>query len=178
MQIFSYRFHNNFTFMYWMLHKLFKGRNCSRAETICRNTVFIHVSHDLQSDRELQFRVVNTYLACQVTYQLNIFSVNLILVNKSQSLIQILVLAVWSTQNYFFLKFRQSQSNPKRYLKEVICGYSVPLLFLIMTGIAESSLDQCSKYRPRFNEQSCFFSGIYDFKHWSELFRILLTCND
>ena len=42
-----------------------------------------------------------------------------------------------------------------------------------MTGIAESSLDQCSKYRPRFNEESCFFSGIYKFKHWSKAFRTL-----
>ena len=78
-----------------------------------------------------------------------------------------------AADTYFFLKFRESRSNPKRYLMEVICGYSVPLLFLIMTGIAESSLDQCSKYRPRFNEQSCFFSGIYNFKHWSKAFRIL-----
>ena len=67
--------------------------------------------------------------------------------------------------SFFYLKFRQSMQNPKRYLKEVICGYSVPLLFLIMTGIAESSLGHCSKYRPRFNEQSCFFSGSYEFKH-------------
>ena len=42
-----------------------------------------------------------------------------------------------------------------------------------MTGIAESSLDQCSRYRPRFNEESCFFSGNYDFKKWSKVFRIL-----
>ena len=42
-----------------------------------------------------------------------------------------------------------------------------------MTGIAESSLGQCSKYRPRFNEEKCFFSGIYNFKHWSKAFRIL-----
>ena len=85
------------------------------------------------------------------------------------------MLVVLLDSHFFYLKFRQSMQNPKRYRKEVICGYSVPLLFLIMTGIAESSLDQCSKYRPRFNEQSCFFSGIYDFKHWSKAFRILLT---
>ena len=42
-----------------------------------------------------------------------------------------------------------------------------------MTGIAESSLGQCSKYRPRFNEEKCYFSGIYNFKHWSKAFRIL-----
>jgi hypothetical protein len=34
------------------------------------------------------------------------------------------------------------------------------MLFLILTGIAEASLGQCSRFRPRFNEQSCFFSGI------------------
>jgi len=60
----------------------------------------------------------------------------------------------------------QSRSTPKRYLKEVICGYSVPLLFLIMTGIAESSMDQCSKYRPRFNEKQCWFSDIESKSIW------------
>jgi len=54
----------------------------------------------------------------------------------------------------------KSPSNPRRYLKQVICGYSVPTIFLIMTGIAEASLGQCSRFRPRFNEQSCFFSDI------------------
>ena len=36
-----------------------------------------------------------------------------------------------------------------------------------MTGIAEASLGQCSRFRPRFNEQSCFFSGILAHKSYS-----------
>ena len=66
----------------------------------------------------------------------------------------------------FFLEFRKSPSNPRRYRKQVICGYSVPMLFLILTGIAEASLGQCSRFRPRFNEQSCFFSGILAHKNY------------
>ena len=76
---------------------------------------------------------------------------------------------------YFFLKYRKSPSNPRRYRKQVICGYSVPTLFLTMTGIAEASLSQCSRFRPRFNEQSCFFSGIFAFKNCSFDFQIAIN---
>ena len=77
----------------------------------------------------------------------------------------------------FFLKFRKSPSNPRRYRKAVICGYSVPTLFLTMTGIAEASLSQCSRFRPRFNEQSCFFSGIFAFQTCSFDFQIAINFN-
>ena len=76
---------------------------------------------------------------------------------------------------FFFLKFRKSPSNPRRYRKQVICGYSVPTLFLTMTGIAEASLSQCSRFRPRFNEQSCFFSGNFAFQTCSFDFQIAIN---
>ena len=47
----------------------------------------------------------------------------------------------------------------ERYLKELIIGYSVPFLIVLLTGIVEASAPQCSLWKPRFLEEACWFAG-------------------
>ena len=58
--------------------------------------------------------------------------------------------------------FHRNIGRPEnRYRIQILVGYGIPLLFIILTGIVEAIGPVCSKWRPRFNEQSCFFSGYY-----------------
>ena len=54
--------------------------------------------------------------------------------------------------------FRQIGKSKNRYKMEIICGYVVPSVFLLITGIVEATAEECSRYRPRFKEH-CFFAG-------------------
>jgi len=52
--------------------------------------------------------------------------------------------------------------NPKkkdRLLIEVASGYAVPLIISFLTLIVEFSSPRCAMYKPRFGEETCFFSG-------------------
>ena len=67
--------------------------------------------------------------------------------------------------------FHRNIGRPEnRYRIQILVGYGIPLLFIILTGIVEATGSVCSKWRPRFNEQSCFFSGYYF------IFQIFLGC--
>ena len=67
--------------------------------------------------------------------------------------------------------FHRNIGRPEnRYRIQILVGYGIPLLFIILTGIVEATGPVCSKWRPRFNEQSCFFSGYYF------IFQIFLGC--
>ena len=55
--------------------------------------------------------------------------------------------------------FRGNPSNSKRYKILVGCSYGLPLIVTILTLIVEFGAPQCASYRPRFGEESCFFSG-------------------
>ena len=46
-----------------------------------------------------------------------------------------------------------------RYNCEVACGYAVPLVISLLTIIVEFASPRCAIYRPRFGEETCFFSG-------------------
>ena len=47
----------------------------------------------------------------------------------------------------------------KRYTILCSISYGVPILLLIITGIFEALGLRCSIWRPRFNEELCFFTG-------------------
>ena len=55
-----------------------------------------------------------------------------------------------------------TQGIKGRYLKEVIIGYSVPFVYVLVTAIVEFSAAQCSPWRPRFLEGGCWYSGRLD----------------
>ena len=55
--------------------------------------------------------------------------------------------------------FRGHPSNSKRYKILVGCSYGLPLIVSTLTVIVEFSAPKCASYRPRFGEESCFFSG-------------------
>ena len=55
--------------------------------------------------------------------------------------------------------FRGHPSNSKRYKILVSCSYGLPMIVSILTVIVEFSAPKCAPYRPRFGEESCFFSG-------------------
>ena len=54
---------------------------------------------------------------------------------------------------------RGNPSNSKRYKILVGCSYGLPLVVSLLTIIVEFGAPQCASYRPRFGEESCFFSG-------------------
>ena len=52
--------------------------------------------------------------------------------------------------------------NPKkkdRLLIEIASGYGIPLIISFLTLIVEISSPRCAIYKPRFGEETCFFSG-------------------
>ena len=57
----------------------------------------------------------------------------------------------------------EAQSAQKRYKTELIIGYAIPLVYVLLTGIVEASAPRCSKWKPRFLEGVCFFAGIIAF---------------
>ena len=74
---------------------------------------------------------------------------------------------------YMHTYFHRNIGRPEnRYRIQILVGYGIPLLFIILTGIVEATGPVCSKWRPRFNEQSCFFSGYYF------IFQIFLGCTN
>ena len=79
-----------------------------------------------------------------------------------------IITAVLYLKSYYF--HRQIGRPENRYRIQILVGYGIPLLFIILTGIVEATGPVCSKWRPRFNEQSCFFSGYYF------IFQIFLGC--
>ena len=54
---------------------------------------------------------------------------------------------------------RGNPSNSTRYRILVGCSYGLPLIVSLLTIIVEFGAPQCASYRPRFGEESCFFSG-------------------
>ena len=50
--------------------------------------------------------------------------------------------------------------NPTRFKFGLIFGYGLPMLISIMTGITEGSAPECSRFKPRFGEETCFFTSI------------------
>ena len=51
-------------------------------------------------------------------------------------------------------------TNAKRYKRNKVIGYSVPIAITLLTLIMELSLDKCAKGKPRFGEESCYFAGL------------------
>ena len=52
-------------------------------------------------------------------------------------------------------------STAKRYKRNKIIGYSVPIAITLLTLIMELSLDKCARGKPRFGEESCYFAGLH-----------------
>jgi hypothetical protein len=46
-----------------------------------------------------------------------------------------------------------------RYRLQVILGYSMSLLLVVVTAIVEFTADECAPFRPRFGQGKCFFGG-------------------
>ena len=60
--------------------------------------------------------------------------------------------------------------NPKkkdRLLMQIASGYGIPLIISIFTLIVEFTSPRCAIYRPRFGEETCFFSGRITFASWN-----------
>ena len=55
--------------------------------------------------------------------------------------------------------YRGNPSNSKRYKMLVGLSYGLPLIVSFLTVIVEFGAPQCASYRPRFGEETCFFSG-------------------
>ena len=49
-------------------------------------------------------------------------------------------------------------------MKELLIGYSVPFLFVSLTGLVEAVGPHCSPYTPRFVEEVCWYGGTYHFR--------------
>merc|ERR1711994_1030806 len=58
-----------------------------------------------------------------------------------------------------WMQLKGNPSNSKRYKILVGCSYGLPLIVTLLTLIVEFGAPQCASYRPRFGEESCFFSG-------------------
>ena len=58
-----------------------------------------------------------------------------------------------------FRRGNSTQGIDERYLKEVVIGYCVPFVYVLLTAIVEFSAAQCSPWRPRFLEGQCWYSG-------------------
>ena len=56
-------------------------------------------------------------------------------------------------------RYKTRSGNDERYKYQLIVGYVVPLIFVILTGIVEGTAPRCSLYKPRFAEEGCFFAG-------------------
>ena len=54
---------------------------------------------------------------------------------------------------------RGNPSNSKRYKMLVGLSYGLPLIVSLLTVIVEFGSPKCASYRPRFGEETCFFSG-------------------
>ena len=68
---------------------------------------------------------------------------------------------LWMAPKLLFsiYRFKSKVGGEDRYKIQVIVGYAVPLLFVILTGIVEGAAPRCSYYKPRFLDESCFFAG-------------------
>ena len=70
-------------------------------------------------------------------------------------------IVIWMcSQKYLIYRYRTRAGNDERYKIQLIAGYAVPLLFVILAVIVEASAPRCSKWKPRFLEGTCFFAGI------------------
>ena len=63
-------------------------------------------------------------------------------------------------ENYLIYRYKTKAGGDGRYKIQVIVGYAVPLLFVILAGIVEGTAPRCSYYKPRFLDESCFFAGM------------------
>ena len=70
------------------------------------------------------------------------------------------VLILIINSKIFFCRTSYQQSK-KRYIIACLVSYGLAIALLIVTGIIEASASRCSVWKPRFNEENCFFSGMY-----------------
>jgi len=56
--------------------------------------------------------------------------------------------------------------NSNSILKQILVGYGVPLLIVVLTLIVELSAPRCASYNPRFGHKSCLFFGKLDKFLW------------
>ena len=60
---------------------------------------------------------------------------------------------------FMYFRRKERESAKKRYYWELLIGYGIPILIVLLTGIVEASAPQCSPWRPRFLDENCFFAG-------------------
>ena len=58
------------------------------------------------------------------------------------------------------LQIHGSPDNKKRFRNELIFAYSLPLAVTILSLITELAASECSLFKPRFAEETCFFASI------------------
>merc|ERR1719376_1235415 len=56
--------------------------------------------------------------------------------------------------------------NANSILKQILVGYGVPLLIVLVTIIVEVSAPTCASYNPRFGHKTCLFFGKLDKFLW------------
>jgi len=56
--------------------------------------------------------------------------------------------------------------NSSSIMKQIVIGYGVPLLVVLVTVIVELTAPRCSSYSPRFGHKSCLFFGKLDKFLW------------
>ena len=56
--------------------------------------------------------------------------------------------------------FSGSKCHAKRFAMDLALGYGLPLVITIMSGIVEATAPECSVFRPRFAEETCFFTTV------------------
>ena len=73
-----------------------------------------------------------------------------------------------SGNNKIFFPRNSAQQSKRRYIIACLLSYGVAIVFTVVTGIFEASASRCSVWRPRFNEETCFFAGMYCFfRYWN-----------
>ena len=71
-------------------------------------------------------------------------------------------------------RYKTRAGNDERYKYQLIVGYVVPLIFVILTGIVEGTAPRCSLYKPRFAEEGCFFAGKFSTVYYDYTAQVLL----
>ena len=70
-------------------------------------------------------------------------------------------MCVMSVETWIQVKRKETISARKRYYLELIIGYAVPFVLVLLTGIVEALAPRCSQWKPQHLEGSCFFAGMY-----------------
>ena len=71
---------------------------------------------------------------------------------------------------FIIIHYDRDWYNPKkkdRLWMQIALGYGIPLIISIFTLIVEFTSPRCAIYRPRFGEETCFFSGRITFASWN-----------